>query len=85
MTRDELLRKLEDRLEATLRKHGVSASVVSLRGSHMTLPISMTGVGGKLSNEVLEVVRATVRDFIVEHDREFSILFAERTDPKLLN
>ena len=131
MTREELLRKLEARIERTLGRLGIDATVVSLgrnswvgggmvagglglnettgggladgvdafgtswstgdagscRGwSGGAIPLSLrTGGEGVLSDDVLEVVRETVREFVTEHAVDFVRHFSTRRDPKTLN
>ena len=129
MTREELLRKLEARIERTLGQLGIDATVVSLGrngwigGSMMNatwgaggtdfsirsgreldltrkyddsasnhglsdgvLPLSLQAGGdGVLSDDVLEVVRETVREFVAEHAVDFVRHFSTRPDPKTLN
>ena len=129
MTREELLRKLEARIERTLGQLGIDATVVSLgrngwmggsmvnqawsaggagfsirtdrkldltpsfdddsgsRGvSSGLLPLSLCAGGdGVLSDDVLEVVRETVREFVAEHAVDFVRHFSTRPDPKTLN
>ncbi len=125
MTREELLRKLEARIERTLGRLGIDVTVVSLgrsgwaaggmvaggwgpvgrradgaldgigavasRGdegcdlSGGTFPLSLRAGEGVLSEDVLEVVRETVREFVAEHAIDFVRLFSTRPDPKTLN
>jgi hypothetical protein len=129
MTREELLRKLEARIERTLGQLGIDATVVSLGrnawigGSMMSgarntggadfsiradreinltpryddrasalglsggvLPLSLRAGGdGVLSDDVLDVVRETVREFVAEHAVDFVRHFSTRPDPKTLN
>jgi hypothetical protein len=50
------------------------------------LPLSLrAGGSGVLSDDVLEVVRETVREFVAEHAVDFVRHFSARPDPKTLN
>jgi hypothetical protein len=130
MTREELLRKLEVRIEHTLGRLGIDATVVSLGRSTWVgggmvaggwrstgassgfgvpaepglqaapsrddegschglsggaIPLSLRAGGEALSDDVLEVVRETVREFVAEHALDFVRHFSTRPDPKTLN
>jgi len=86
MTRDQLLRRLEARLTDALEQFGISATVVSVPSEAGSLPVALQGVpDDRLSDEVLEAVESTVRDFVEAHEYEFATLLSQPTDPKLLN